>query len=51
VEQLSMPSKTWDASSGGTKGDGGPIMRSSPVRIVSSAIFDNTAPADVLFKV
>jgi hypothetical protein len=38
VEQVSKPSKTWDATSGGTTGEGGPSIRSSPVRIVSSAI-------------
>lgn len=33
-----MPSSTWDAISGGMTGDGGPIIRSSPTKIVSSIV-------------
>ncbi|KAF7811575.1 putative myb/SANT-like domain-containing protein [Senna tora] len=34
----STPSSTWEAISGGTIGDGGPIIRSSPTNIVSSIV-------------
>lgn len=34
----STPSSTWEAISGGMRGDGGPIIRSSPTRIVSSIV-------------
>lgn len=34
----STPSSTWEAISGGMRGDGGPIIRSSPTKIVSSIV-------------
>lgn len=34
----STPSSTWEAISDGMRGDGGPIIRSSPTSIVSSIV-------------
>lgn len=36
--QSSTPSRTWDAISFGTTGEGGPRIRSSPTRMVSSIV-------------
>ena len=39
----STPSSTWEAISGGMSGDGGPSIRSSPTKIVSSiGAFEST---------